>query len=328
MFWDVRTSGRRPGGLQPSLRVAGWPLVVLFANGALLSAVSGTWPLSPLTHRGVQFAIAAVYAALALAVALGERYSGVLFVAVCLATAVNGAALADAQTVTGSLVISFVFVFAGLYAAYAFTAAGLAAILVLGVAALTAGMLASPVPFRWVVWAMLALSLVTTSAVLGQIVRWLRWYATTDQLTGALTRHAMVDALEVTMRAVVGRARPVSLVLVDVDDFKAINDSRGHAAGDQVLVELVRLWRGRLGTHDIIARLGGDEFVVILVGADQERAQHLVLQLQRLSTAPWTAGVSQAQPGDTSAELLSRADHALYQAKQARRAERDSLLGG
>lgn len=160
----------------------------------------------------------------------------------------------------------------------------------------------------------------------------LRKLATTDALTGALNRSAFLEA---TAREI-DRARrfhtPLTLLAVDVDRFKSVNDTHGHPAGDAVLAEVARRLLRELRASDALGRLGGDEFAVLLPMADldaaRETAERLAAALRGLPVAsgrrelPVTAsfGVAQAEPsGETPEALYERADRALYEAKLAGR---------
>jgi diguanylate cyclase (GGDEF)-like protein len=121
---------------------------------------------------------------------------------------------------------------------------------------------------------------------------------------------------------------PLSLVLLDVDRFKSVNDRFGHATGDAALVELVALVAGALRTDDLLARLGGEEFAVLLPGLDAtaarrtaERIRSVVGERLRVGdpAEPLTVsvGVAAARDGDTVDDLLARADAAMYAAKRS-----------
>ena len=124
--------------------------------------------------------------------------------------------------------------------------------------------------------------------------------------------------------------RVLALVRVDVDHFKAINDTHGHQAGDQVLAEVARRLAGAVRGGDELARWGGDEFVAILPGTDKPGALRAA---ERLRAAVAAAPVQAAETelavtvsvgwahwsGDTPDDLLARADRALYRAKDAGR---------
>jgi two-component system cell cycle response regulator len=159
-----------------------------------------------------------------------------------------------------------------------------------------------------------------------------RWMATTDALTGLLNRRAF---LESTGREI-ARARryndKMSVVLLDVDHFKHINDRRGHAAGDVVLGAVGRLLGGTVRTCDVVARWGGEEFVLLLPstgleGAEQmaERIRAELENLQILDggheVIPVTAsfGVAMYMGNETLEQLIDRADRAMYLAKSGGR---------
>jgi diguanylate cyclase (GGDEF)-like protein len=93
--------------------------------------------------------------------------------------------------------------------------------------------------------------------------------ATRDSLTGVFNRRAFVDHLAREIAWHKRRGRPLTLVLLDIDNFKAINDRYGHATGDAILKQLAEICRGQCRTEDVLARLGGDEFVAVLRGTGE-----------------------------------------------------------
>ncbi|HEY7196167.1 MAG TPA: diguanylate cyclase [Gaiellaceae bacterium] len=120
--------------------------------------------------------------------------------------------------------------------------------------------------------------------------------------------------------------RRLSLLIFDVDDFKAINDRIGHLAGDSVLADLAERVRSVVRTSDIACRVGGDEFAVILPESGLSEAQQLYQRLQfavgNAATGPvdrvWiSGGIAELREGDDPATLFERADEALYRAKQS-----------
>ncbi len=156
--------------------------------------------------------------------------------------------------------------------------------------------------------------------------------ARTDTLTGLPNRHAFDERLAAALARSRRRGQPIALLFLDVDKFKAINDSRGHGAGDAVLKEFGRRVAGAVRETDTVARLAGDEFVVVVEGlhsaAEPETiACKILAAIGRpfdIEGAPLTVSTSigiafqpdgHAQP----AELLARADAALYAAKTAGR---------
>jgi two-component system cell cycle response regulator len=154
--------------------------------------------------------------------------------------------------------------------------------------------------------------------------------ALTDDLTGLANRRHGAHQLEREVALCVRHGRLLALLRVDVDHFKPINDSYGHEAGDQVLVEVARRLEEAVRGGDELARWGGDEFVAILPGTDKAGALRAAERL-RASVAeapiaaaghelPVTISVGWAHwAGDTPDDLLARADRALYRAKDAGR---------
>ena len=152
--------------------------------------------------------------------------------------------------------------------------------------------------------------------------------ADTDALTGVLNRMGFNEA----MSRELGRARryqqTLSVVMLDIDHFKKLNDEFGHPAGDQVLVRTARLLSSCVRDSDVVARWGGEEFVVIAPTTPEEGAASLAEKLRAFMAAthlgPKEAvtasfGVAELRPDDTAETLLQRVDAALYQAKQSGR---------
>ncbi len=152
--------------------------------------------------------------------------------------------------------------------------------------------------------------------------------ARTDPLTGLLNRRAMSEQIEVEMRRVARTGRPFALLVVDLDDFKAINDEHGHAVGDHALRFVADRMLGSLRAQDQAARWGGEEFLLMLPETDLETALAVAERLRELVADPpmmvedrplcttATFGVTVYQPGDTVHDAVRSADRALYQGKQ------------
>jgi len=150
-----------------------------------------------------------------------------------------------------------------------------------------------------------------------------------DQLTGSLNRRGMDESLE---REIINADRlgaPLCIALLDLDDFKRINDTHGHATGDEVLVHLVNVVKETLRKLDVIARFGGEEFLVLLPETEPAEAMQIITRVQRELTKrifmhntqrlliTFSAGVAYRAQGETQADLIKRADVALYKAKNA-----------
>jgi diguanylate cyclase (GGDEF)-like protein/PAS domain S-box-containing protein len=152
-----------------------------------------------------------------------------------------------------------------------------------------------------------------------------------DPLTGLANRTLLNDRVE---HALAGRQRtnePVSLLMLDLDEFKQVNDTLGHAAGDAVLVEVATRLRRCIRVGDTVARMGGDEFALVLPGADEAGATVVADRILGELEAPMpvdeehvtvgsSVGIAPAGRGDVDVvELLAQADQALYAAKRAGR---------
>ena len=167
-------------------------------------------------------------------------------------------------------------------------------------------------------------------------------YASTDPLTQLLNRRALQEALARLLDLGARRNVAVLVAFVDLDGFKAINDTHGHEVGDQFLVTLAGRLRGLLRSEDIAARLGGDEFAVVALGPaqleqlpDAERAfQQRVFEATRgdyqleglkLHYAGASVGVLGVAPGRCNAlQALQAADAAMYRIKQQRKNQRST----
>ncbi|MEP9374643.1 GGDEF domain-containing protein [Mesorhizobium sp. KR1-2] len=149
----------------------------------------------------------------------------------------------------------------------------------------------------------------------------------TDSLSGLLNRGGFERYANAVLRQE-ARKGPLALVICDLDHFKAINDTFGHASGDKVIKTFARFLRAAAADHHVAGRIGGEEFAIILPGtnltaarlfAEGARSAFSALPVDGLPEGlRFTAsfGVSELAPGDDLSELLSRADKALYEAKR------------
>ena len=149
--------------------------------------------------------------------------------------------------------------------------------------------------------------------------------ATRDPLTGAGNRRALERALREAEAEQQRHGTPVSLLALDLDHFKTVNDRHGHEAGDRLLVDTVALLEGRARVTDHVYRTGGEEFIMLLRHTGEEQARVLAESLralfaQRLAVAgtPVTGsfGCAERRPGEALSAWMVRADRALYAAKR------------
>src|SRR5262245_3038519 len=157
-----------------------------------------------------------------------------------------------------------------------------------------------------------------------------------DPLTSLENRRGFLEKMTSELARAERFSWPISMLIIDIDHFKNLNDQHGHPVGDMVLVEVASLLRETVGTIDHLARIGGEEFAVAAVAAEPHHGRDLAERLLRaFRTRPWarirpglrvtcSIGIAVLEPGSHSgaavqavlSKLLSRADRALYQVKQ------------
>lgn len=151
----------------------------------------------------------------------------------------------------------------------------------------------------------------------------LRAQAVTDGLTGLKNHRAFQDHLREASLEAAARGKPLSLLMLDADDFKQYNDAFGHPSGDAVLQALAKLIASHTRPLDFAARYGGEEFAVLLHATDSDEAMVIAERLRAgIADAPWehrpltvSVGVATQPPNSKAAALVEAADRALYQAK-------------
>ncbi|MGC5022043.1 GGDEF domain-containing protein [Micromonospora sp. DT47] len=148
-----------------------------------------------------------------------------------------------------------------------------------------------------------------------------------DPLTGALNRRGLAEFATQLFKD--GDRPGPSMLCLDLDDFKLVNDRLGHAAGDKLLQRTVATAREMLRAEDAIARVGGDEFVVVLVDTDEATTRTMVARIDaavRQHAAVSIGSATAPHDGDTLETLMQVADQRLYRVKQDRRRAANSPL--
>jgi diguanylate cyclase (GGDEF)-like protein len=161
-----------------------------------------------------------------------------------------------------------------------------------------------------------------------------------DGLTGVANRQSFSISFAQALAGAKRKAEPMSVLMIDIDHFKSVNDHFGHIAGDKVLRDMALLIKNRIRGWDTLCRWGGEEFVVLLQGTDLDGACTVAEQLRSaIQAEPFgepdkplkitiSAGVAQCRDGDTEPDITDRADRALYRAKDGsrNRIERESIF--
>ncbi|MCP3935017.1 MAG: EAL domain-containing protein [Actinomycetia bacterium] len=153
-----------------------------------------------------------------------------------------------------------------------------------------------------------------------------------DSLTGVANRSLLHDRIDHALSMSNRSGRPVTLLFADLDDFKTVNDSLGHQAGDELLKVITKRISSSVRSSDTVARLGGDEFAILLEDTDTETAAELcervlksiarIVELgERFVSPSASIGIATALPGTTTEELIRNADLAMYAAKNAGRGQ-------
>ncbi len=146
----------------------------------------------------------------------------------------------------------------------------------------------------------------------------------TDLLTGLSSRRASEDTLSAAITSAADGPEPLTVMLLDVDHFKRINDTHGHAVGDRALTDVGRVLLSHIRAADHVGRWGGEEFIVLAPGVSVQAGMQLAERLRAAIEAfPFvhggavtvSIGVTSFLPGDNARQLLARADRALYRAK-------------
>jgi len=291
----------------------------LFAAGATLGVLSLVLPHGHQLDERLAVATAVLgYAVAALLGVLGERVP-VWLIHVALVAGVSAIAVGIHSAGTGRQAgsASVLYLWVAIFCAYYFSWTEIAIYIGLVAISYAAVLNIDHEPAWPALWVGMTGTAAATAVVVAKLSGRLRELASTDALTGLPNRRGWEIALERELARTRRRGSPLCVALLDLDSFKALNDERGHLAGDRVLKLVASTWLGLLRDSDVLARYGGDEFAVLLPDCPPQKATEIV---ERLSTAnaeesSCSVGVASATPGDEAHDLIARADRALYDAK-------------
>jgi diguanylate cyclase (GGDEF)-like protein len=299
-----------------------WTASLMFLLGGIAALISLAKPFSSNAPVHLDAGVGALACLIALWLWVwGARLPLAAFeIAMAVAILMESAVIAFASTRGGVTMTAFMYTWIAVYAAHFFPPKVVAAEIAVIVVSFTAALLIGGLSNVLLVWLVVTCTVGALGFVLSRLNESLRQQAGTDHLTGLLNRSGFLAAA-VRERAIADRSKtPLCIAVLDLDGFKEVNDSFGHAAGDRLLADVAQAWRERLRAGDVLARHGGDEFVLLLPGTRGGEADDALERL-RAPDLPvrWSAGVCEWLSGEDLDACLAKADRHLYAAKEGRR---------
>lgn len=177
--------------------------------------------------------------------------------------------------------------------------------------------------WQWMFWLILSLVSAISGVVTGVFIKRLHQGASKDPLTGLYNRRCFYDRMNYEMEKMKRTKSPLSLTLIDIDNFKAINDTYGHLEGDRVLVQLAEILKTQARSGDTVVRWGGEEFAIILPETDKngatafaDRVRGLVEGSNSKYVITVSVGITTVCQEQCAEKIISIADKALYKAKE------------
>lgn len=297
-----------------------WALALIYLAGAGGCAMALLYPMS---HRAALPLIAVSgIGCLLLAVGLfaaGRRVPALglhllLFVGIAVVTVL----VASSHTRAGAIMTSFGYPWACLYASHFMDRRAAYGYAMLASAGYAIGIAATGLANLETPWLILTVTVLAVNAVTANLVAQLRRQSESDPLTGLPNRAGLARVGDRELALAERHDRPLSVAVVDLDGLKAVNDNRGHAAGDALLSQAVAGLSAPLRATDLLARIGGDEFALLMPDTDAAGAGALLEHIRGRCAVPFCAGISSYRVGDDLPGLLHRADTAMYRRKHDR----------
>ena len=287
-----------------------------FLAAGVVALLCVVFPFSPTAPTRLDAVLACVAATFSVSLWLARRRLPVWVVhaVIIFAVTVVSGCVAASTTPSGAAVTAFGFVWLAIYVAWFHPGRAVAVHAGLIGIGLLAGLVGSGAPSAAQTWFFVMVSVGGVAGALDVLVRRLRRAAERDQLTGLPNRATFLAAAQRAI-TVPRRGGVVTVAVIDLDDFKLVNDRDGHAAGDRLLAGLAHSWQSSIRASDLLARYGGDEFVLLMPGTTTDEAAELLQRLAAVDrSSRWTAGIAQ-WAGESLEEWIARADADLYRGK-------------
>src|ERR1700761_109964 len=298
-----------------------WTLATIFGIVGLMCLFAAAFPISKTAPRELATIVGACLIVVSLVLLrFGARLpeGGLQGLAIS-GTLVNALLVSQATTNYGAALNSFAWLWVAIYAGQFFDQRAVRIqVAVIGVAS-AAALAICGLPGLVTAWVLVAGSCVLAGEALARLNTRLRTQLVTDPLTGLLNRAGFAVAADRLLALAAREHLPVSVALIDLDGFKQVNDLNGHAAGDELLVDLGEAWAGEMRGSEVLARMGGDEFALLLV-ADTDAAADALRRMRAASPVDWSVGVVGWRRGESLEAAMARADEKLYRAKGEARA--------
>jgi diguanylate cyclase (GGDEF)-like protein len=295
-------------------------LAILYGVSGVLSLANAAWPMHPDSAVGLSVAtglvglVGAGYVWARGARLTDREIHGVLTLGAVLIALLAEASIRSVGIVGLGPIIITICLYSGWFLPLA--AARIQALVTLALT--TAGAVAAEPAGFLVPWLALVVTAAALTEIQARVAEQLRHAATTDPLTGLVNRRAWEAEAGRLLAHARRSSEPLTIAILDLDDFKAVNDRQGHSAGDELLRAVTARWSAELREADVLGRYGGDEFVLCLPGTDADGATEMLTRLVASHDFSWSAGTATRQDDDSLADLMSRADADLYRQKRSR----------
>lgn len=294
-------------------------LALMFAAGSVLCVMAAFLSRAPLVRQDVLLGSAVVGSVVAVALWVRRKRRPRLWVlqaALMLFSVMIAVVAAHSSTVNDVTSLGPAVIMTCAYAGCFYIRRALWTLLTVSVGSYLVGAVLSSPHIAWTSVVTACCVAVGLGVVLHQLTSVLRRRSQLDPLTGAVSRAMWMKIAE---EAMLSRGRnPLTIAMLDLDNFKQINDSLGHRAGDELLHGLAESWKAALAGEGLLGRYGGDEFVILFVDTGRRSAQQLLERVRSAHPAAWTSGADQAAAADDLPSLLDRVDQQLRLRKSSR----------